>query len=429
MTTAGQADQSASEGPRPLAGHRSALILLLLAYTLSITDRMILSVLFTPIKAEFGLSDTQLGLLGGLAFAIFYATLGIPVARLADRGNRKLIIVLSLVVFSVFTVLCGFAVGLVTLILFRIGVGIGEAGVNPASQSIVADYYPPEKRSSAMAILMLGANIGMIFGFIVGGAISEHYGWRVALIAVGAPGVLLTFFVMAFLKEPPRGTFESEAHDTPAPVREIFLRLWHAPATRFLVFAITLQAMLGYGLAQWLPSFLMRTHGIAEAQAGAVMGLVFGVAGILGAITGGKLCDRAARGGNHHIPRLLGNVTLIAVPILAIAFQVPHLVASLPLFFIPIFLINFYLGPSLGLVQTLSPVRMRAVSAALVMLAMNLIGLGLGPVLIGVGSDLLEPAFPGRGLAIALSIAALTGLVSAYFFRRSAAALANAKAE
>jgi predicted MFS family arabinose efflux permease len=426
MTTV---EPSASDGPRPLAGHRSALILLLLAYTLSITDRMILSVLFTPIKAEFGLSDTQLGLLGGLAFAIFYATMGIPVARLADRGNRKLIIVLSLFIFSVFTVLCGFAVGLVTLILFRIGVGIGEAGVNPSSQSIIADYYPPEKRSSAMAILMLGANIGMIFGFIVGGAISEHYGWRMALMAVGAPGVLLTFFVMIFLKEPPRGTFENEAHAAPPPVHEIFSRLWHTPAARFLVFAVTLQAMLGYGLAQWLPSFFMRTHGIAETQAGATMGLVLGVAGILGAITGGKLCDRAAQRGNHEIPRLLGKVTLIAVPILAIAFQVPHLIASLPVFFVPIFLINFYLGPSLGLVQTLSPVRMRAVSAALVLLSMNLVGLGLGPVLIGAASDLLEPAFPGRGLAVALSIAALTGLVSAYFFRRSANAMAASSAD
>ena len=201
-------DQAASADAKPLAGHRGALVLLLLAYTLSITDRMILSVLFTPIKAEFGLSDTQLGLLGGLAFAIFYATLGIPVARWADRGNRKIIIVLSLLIFSVFTVLCGFAVGIITLILFRIGVGIGEAGVNPASQSIVADYYPPKRRSSAMAILMLGANIGMIFGFIVGGAISEQFGWRVALMAVGAPGILLTLVVMMFLKEPARGTFE-----------------------------------------------------------------------------------------------------------------------------------------------------------------------------------------------------------------------------
>lgn len=423
MSTAEQIDHEISKSSTPLSGHRSALILLLLAYTLSITDRMILSVLFTPIKAEFGLSDTQLGLLGGLAFAVFYATLGIPVARLADRGNRKLIIVLSLFIFSVFTVLCGFAVGLVTLILFRIGVGIGEAGVNPASQSIVADYYPAEKRSSAMAILMLGANIGMIFGFIVGGAISENYGWRAALMAVGAPGILLTFVVMVFLKEPARGTFEAEAQSAPPPVRETLSRMWHTPAMRFLVMAITVQAMMSYGLAQWLPSFLMRTHGIAETQAGAIMGLVFGLAGILGAITGGKLCDRAAKRGNHNIPRLLGKSTLIAVPFLAIAFQVPHMIASLPLFFIPIFLINFYLGPSLGLVQTLSPVRMRAVSAALVMLSMNLIGLGLGPVLIGAASDSLEALFPGRGLAMALSLAALTGLLSVVLFLRSSRAM------
>lgn len=418
-------DQATSAGAKPLAGHRGALVLLLLAYTLSITDRMILSVLFTPIKAEFGLSDTQLGLLGGLAFAIFYATLGIPVARWADRGNRKIIIVLSLLIFSVFTVLCGFAVGIITLILFRIGVGIGEAGVNPASQSIVADYYPPKRRSSAMAILMLGANIGMIFGFIVGGAISEQFGWRVALMAIGAPGILLTFVVMIFLKEPARGTFEGVTDTTPPPIMESFKRLWGTPATRFLVIAVTIQSMLGYGLAQWLPSFMMRSYGIGEAQAGAILGLVLGLAGMLGALTGGVLSDRVARDGNHKIPRLLALTTLIAVPILAVAFHVPELLLSLPVFFVPIFLINFYLGPSLGLVQTLSPVPMRAVSAALVMLSINLIGLGIGPVLIGVVSDLLEPVFPDRGLALALSFAALLGLVSAFCFRQSSMAMAR----
>ena len=166
----------------PLKGHRSALTLLVLAFTLSIADRMILSILFPDIKAEFGLSDMQLGLLGGLTFALFYATLGIPIARLADQYNRKIILIVCLVLFSVMTALSGFASGFIMLLLLRIGVGVGEAGVNPSSHSIIADYFPAHRRAFAMAILMVGANLGMMLGFAGGGFIAEHYGWRVALI-------------------------------------------------------------------------------------------------------------------------------------------------------------------------------------------------------------------------------------------------------
>ena len=172
QSTANQASAS------PLPGHRTALSMLVLAYTLSITDRMILSILFPDIKAEFGVSDTQLGLLGGLSFALFYATLGIPIARLSDQYSRKWIIAACLALFSLMTLLSGWATGFIMLLLLRIGVGVGEAGVNPASHSIIADYFPAKRRSFAMAILMLGANLGMMIGFVGGGLIAEEHGWK-----------------------------------------------------------------------------------------------------------------------------------------------------------------------------------------------------------------------------------------------------------
>ncbi|HCL48497.1 MAG TPA: MFS transporter, partial [Rhodobiaceae bacterium] len=176
---------------QPLAGHRKTLTLLMLAFTLSMCDRMILSVLFPDIKAEFGLSDTELGLLGGISFALFYATMGVPIARLSDQYSRKIIIITSLVIFSLMTAFSGLAAGFISLLVLRIGVGIGEAGVGPARHSIIADYFPPKRRAFAMAILMLGGSLGMILGFVGGGIIAEAYNWRVAMVSVGLPGLLL----------------------------------------------------------------------------------------------------------------------------------------------------------------------------------------------------------------------------------------------
>jgi MFS family permease len=240
MTTVKQASGAIPEAAKT-SPHRLALLLLVLAYTLSIADRMILSILFPNIKAEFGLSDAQLGLLGGFSFALFYATLGIPIARLADRYSRKMIIVVSLAIFSLMTALSGWAAGLISLFVFRIGVGIGEAGVNPASHSMIADYFPAHRRAFAMAILMLGANVGMILGFAAGGVIAEHYGWRIALMSVGFPGLLLAFVFVWLLREPPRGSFEDYAksikptertnpveQSSPSPATSRFRSHWYA---------------------------------------------------------------------------------------------------------------------------------------------------------------------------------------------------------
>ncbi len=400
-----------------LPGHRTALLFLTLAYTVSIIDRMILSVLFVPIKAEFGLSDASLGLLGGLAFAVFYATLGIPIARLADSGNRKSIIVLSLFIFSITTALSGFASGLMMLVVLRVLVGVGEAGVNPASHSIMADYYPPARLSSAMAILMAGNSLGSIIGLVAGGIISEQFGWRMAFIAAGVPGIILGLLMIPFFREPPRGTFATApvAEATPS-VMETTRALLARPATRYLAIALTLQASLSYGLAQWLPSFMVRSHGLDLAQAGGLLGLIVGPIGILGTVLGGRFADRAAIAGLHRVPALVAVSAALAVPFLMLSFQIADLWTFMTALLVAVFLANIYFGPAMGLVQTLVQPRIRAVTAALISLSMNLCGLGLGPFVIGTLSDTFETVWPGYGLGGALTMASLIGLVSGYYF-------------
>ncbi len=432
MTTVKQASGAIPEAAKtsPLNGHRQALLLLVLAYTLSIADRMILSILFPNIKAEFGLSDAQLGLLGGFSFALFYATLGIPIARLADRYSRKMIIVVSLAIFSLMTALSGWAAGLISLFVFRIGVGIGEAGVNPASHSMIADYFPPRRRAFAMAILMLGANVGMILGFAAGGVIAEYYGWRIALMSVGFPGLLLAVVFMWLLREPPRGGFDGLAKsakpaEPPPPIHKTAQTMWRNPALRHLLLGSIVTGMLAYGLMQWLPTFFIRSHEMTQSQVGVMMALFFGILGASGALLSGKLADRFSSKGFQYGMWMVAGAMALAIPFWTAAFWVDNLALAMALFIIPAFTGNFYLGPSLALIQTLSPVPMRAVASAIAMFCLNLIGMGLGPLIIGLLSDSLIPVFGDASLKIALASFCLLGLWGAFHFALCGKALAR----
>ena len=381
----------------------TALLLLVGAYTLSITDRMILTVLFEPIRLEFGVSDTQMGLLGGLSFALFYATLGIPIARAADRGSRKLIIVVSLVVFSLMTALSGLAVGFVMLLLLRIGVGVGEAGVSPASQSIIADFYPKERRASAMSVLIVGANVGMIIGYLVGGFVSQYYGWRVALVVVGLPGLALAAVMFARLREPVRGAFETPVPgaDSSPTILQTAAFMFGSPAVRQLLIASTLSGTVTYGLTTWLPAFFVRSHGLSQSEVGLLMALAFGVVGAVGAFVGGKWVDRLSRGGLERGLWMIAATQVAVVPLSVLAYQIDSLALALAFFALPVLVSPFYLGPTLALIQTLSPVPMRAVAAAIKMLCLNLVGMGLGPLIVGFLSDVLtrcvRRSFAARG--------------------------------
>jgi MFS family permease len=410
---------------QPLAGHRATLTLLMLAYTLSMCDRMILSILFPDIKVEFGLTDTQLGLLGGISFALFYATMGLPIARLSDQYSRKWIIIASLIVFSLMTAFSGFALGFISLLILRIGVGIGEAGVNPASQSIIADYFPPQGRAFAMAILMLGGSLGMMFGFVGGGFIAEAYSWRIAMISVGVPGLLLAVFMARSLKEPARGTYETETPLPPPPIRTTAVAMWANPAMRHLIAGSVIAGMMGYGFTQWLPTFFMRAHDLSQSQAGLLMAGVFGITAAIGALTAGKWFDRLSKRGYQYGMRMLAIVPFFTIPFFIMGLLADNLTTAILLFIIPGFAGNYVIGPTIAMIQTLSPVNMRAVSSAIKMLCLNLIGLGLGPLLVGMLSDFLTPFYGEGALAIGLAYFTLIGLWGSLHFFLCARALAR----
>ncbi len=422
-------DPVTSTASQPLAGHRTALTLLMLAYTLSMCDRKILSILFPDIKAELGLSDTQLGLLGGISFALFYATMGLPIARLSDQYSRKRIIIVSLVIFSLMTAFSGMAAGFITLLLFRIGVGIGEAGVNPASHSIIADYFPPQRRAFAMAILMLGGSLGMMLGFVGGGFIAEAYSWRIAMVSVGVPGLLLAVVIARSLREPARGTYETETPPPPPPILTTAATMWANPAMRHLMAGSVVAGLAGYGFTQWLPTFFIRAHDLSQSQTGMVMAGVFGILGAIGALVAGKLFDHLSIRGFEHGMRMLALVPFVTIPFFIMGLLADNLTTAMLLFIIPGFAANYVIGPTIAMIQTLSPVHMRAVSSAIKMLCLNLIGLGLGPLLVGLLSDLLTPHYGEDALSVALAYFALVGFWGSLHFWLCARALVKQKTQ
>lgn len=411
---------------QPLAGSGTVLTLLMLAYTLSMCDRMILSILFPDIKAEFGISDTQLGFLGGISFALFYATMGLPIAKLSDRYSRKWIIIISLVIFSLMTAFSGIAAGFVSLLIFRIGVGIGEAGVNPASYSIIADYFPPQRRAFAMAILMLGGSLGMMLGFVGGGFIAEAYNWRVALVSVGLPGLLLAFLMAKVLREPDRGTFENEVSEQklePPPILTTVLAMWANPPMRHLIAGAIIAGLVGYGFTQWLPTFFMRAHDLSQSETGMLMAGVFGITGAIGALAAGKMFDKLSVRGFEYGLRMLAVVPFVTIPFFILGLLADDLTTAILFFIVPGFAANYVIGPVTAMIQTLSPVNMRAVSAAIMMLCLNLIGLGLGPLMVGALSDLLVRFYGESSLSVGLAYFSLIGIWGSLHFFLCARAL------
>jgi len=268
------------------------LFMLVLVFTSSHIDRQIMGILGQPIKESLMISDTQLGLLTGIMFAVFYATLGMPMAMWADRHNRRNLISFSVFLWSLMTALCGAATNFVQLLLLRIGVGVGEAGSNPPSHSIIADLYPPERRATAMAIFGTGINWGILFGFLLGGWINEWFGWRTAFVVVGLPGIFLAILVRYTVKEPPRGYSEQRQEAVKPPAFSTVVKfMWHNPVLRHIVIAGALISFTGYASVIWIPIYLVRIHEMGTGEAGSYLALLIGVGGALGIYLGGRLAD------------------------------------------------------------------------------------------------------------------------------------------
>jgi len=420
QSEAGQmADPSQVPAQAPAQGRTYVLILLTLVYTSSYVDRQIMAILLPYIKVDMHLSDTALGFLSGTAFALFYATLGIPVAALADRKSRKTIITVALVIWSGMTALCGLAQNFWQLAAARIGVGVGEAGSSPPSHSMIADLYPAHERATAMAFYGLGINAGLLIGFLFGGWITEIYGWRAALLSVGLPGLALAALVWFTLREPPRGFADGlhgRARAPAAPIGQVFAHMWHTKALRHIIAGATLVSFNGYAGTIWIPAFLVRNHGFTAGVIGTNLALIIGVAGGLGTFLGGVLADRLSKRDLRWRMWVIAAAMVIAAPFgVATLFTESKLWVWL-LFIPPAAVGALYVGPSFAMVQTLVDVKMRATASAILLFIVNLVGLGMGPQVVGILSDLLRPLAGEDSLRWAIMICGITALWGALHF-------------
>ena len=368
-----------------------ALGLLVVVYVFNFIDRSILSILNQPIKDELQVSDTAMGFLGGIAFATFYTFVGIPLARLADRGVRRNILTVCLALWSAMTVLSGLVLNFWQLLLARIGVAVGEAGGSPPSHSMISDLFPAHQRATALGIYSLGIPIGSMIGYLAGGWINEAFDWRTAFLVVGVPGLILAVLVRFTLKEPPRGQAEGLKMKTgaPPPVMEVFAYLWGLKSFKFLSLGAALHAFVGYGVGYWIPPMFYRSHGLGSMEMGQAL-FFLGFAGIASTFLGGYLADKLARSDVRWYVWLPGLATLISVPFAAFTYLWHDASVALWVYTIPYLLGSFYLGPTFSLTQGLVGLRMRALAASILLFVLNLIGMGLGPQFTGIASDLLN---------------------------------------
>ncbi|HVN85692.1 MAG TPA: MFS transporter [Candidatus Binatia bacterium] len=418
MALPAHAVQPAPEAAAGEARYRAyVLALLVVVYIFNFIDRQILAILLQPIKDDLHISDTALGFLSGFAFAAFYTTMGLPLARLADVWVRRSLIAVGLGVWSVMTALCGAARGFGELALARIGVGVGEASCTPAAHSLLADYFPAHQRATALSIYSAGIYIGVGIGFWLGGWVNDAFGWRVAFAIVGLPGCLLAVVVRLTIREPPRGGRAQPAAATPdfSAVRATLRTL---PAFWLLSFAGAFQSFGGYGIGSWIAVFFIRVHHLKPAELGLYLALISSLSGSCGAFLGGWLSDRW-----HEYPRARFYVAAagaaLGAPLNWAVLLQSNPAAALWLA-VPAGLCNAaWLGPTASLIQEMVVPEMRAVTAAVFLFIVNLIGLGAGPQTVGILNDAL-----GRpdSIRYSLMLVVLSNAVAAVLFVRAARA-------
>lgn len=375
-----------------VAPQRSAslvLLLLLLAYILNFLDRQILGILAQPIKADLNLSDTEFGAIGGLAFALLYSLLGVPLALLADKTSRSGVIAGSLAVWSGFTALCGTAAGYGQLFLYRLGVGVGEAGGVAPSYALIADYFPPDRRARALAIFSLGIPIGLAAGTLIGAYIAHAVSWRAAFLVMGIAGVLLAPVLRFIVRDVPR----KQASALQAPLRDAFAILARKPAFWLLAFASSASSLCGYGLALWTPSVLMRSFGLDLLSTGNFLASLLLIGGSAGVFAGGWFADRLGAADRGWYAKLPAIAWIVTAPAWAFGLFAPNLWVAWPLLLVGNGLNILWLGPVTTAVQHLVPRPMRSTASASFLLINNLVGLGVGPLLMGHLSDVLKSTY------------------------------------
>jgi predicted MFS family arabinose efflux permease len=394
------------------------LIIMMLVYTINIADRYVMSTVLEPIRLELKLTDGGIAFLTGVSLALFYVTLGIPLSWVADRHNRRNLLAASLVIWSAMTALCGLSQGYWQLLLARIGVGVGEAGGTPACNSIVADYFPANRRPMAMTVFALGAPIGAWLGADVAGAVANAYGWRAAFLALGVPGVLVGAIVYLTIKEPVRGRLDAVVDDATPTIAETMRLLWKQKAAFHMVMGGGVSAFWGWGLMWFTPTFLQRSFNLSVGEAGAVVGPIHLIAGIAASLFTAWLLARPAFTDPRRIVWLLAGVTAAATIPSFIVYWTHSLSTATIMLWIFIPAIYFYIGPAMALIQNLAPCKMRAMFIAVSLLSANVLNLIVAPQGVGWLSDYF--AGPGGADAASLRLALLflapTGFWAAWHY-------------
>jgi MFS family permease len=402
---------------------RYAMWLLMGIYTINFLDRQVINILAEPIKKDLHLADWQLGLMSGLAFALFYTVLGIPIARFAERSNRPVIIGTAVAVWSGFTALCATATNFWQLIIYRIGVGVGEAGCTPPAHSLISDYVPKEKRASALAFYSMGTPIGSLLGLVMGGLVADAYGWRTAFLVAGVPGLAFAALAIFTLKEPRRIMAQHAAQVAAASATfgETMTYLAKRRTFWLIAFAAAVKAFIGYGHAPFTASFFLRNHTEEVAQLAAMfnlqslgflglaLGLIGGTAGAIGSIAGGMIADKFGKNDLRGYMVTPAIASLLTIPIFIFAMTVESAAVGLCVLAINGFLGTLWYGPVYGTAQSVVPPHMRATASA------NLIGLGLGPLGVGLLSDWLNHGLglgSAEGVRWALILSASVGVIA-----------------
>ncbi|NIB42447.1 MFS transporter [Pseudomaricurvus alkylphenolicus] len=386
--------------------------MLFLVYMFNFVDRQLLVILQESIKQDLGFSDTQLGMMSGFAFALLYVSFGIPIARMADRGNRRNIVALSLGIWSLMTAICGLSYSFIQMLLARMGVAVGEAGGGPPALSMISDLYSEKNRATAMSIYSSGIYAGLIAGYVFGGWLGDTYGWRTAFIVIGLPGVLLAALLMYTVEEPARYRPNGEIQDTgkkQEPFIETLRMLWNITAFRYIAIAGGLSCFSSYGIGNWMPSYLLRSFEVSTAEVGLWMGLTAGVGGLLGTFGGGVLVDKLKTSDKRWYIWLPAIAMLGTIPVGMVILTTNNENLAIALNGLTVLLFATWLAPIIALSHELVGPERRAQATAVLFFLINIIGMGMGPASVGILSDAMTSAEGVDSLSYAMMAALVFG--------------------
>jgi len=396
------------------------LMMLVIVYASSHVDRNIVGILGQAIKESLLISDTELGILTGLAFAAFYATLGMPMAMWADRHNRRNLISVSVALWSLATVMCAAAQNYWQLLIARMCVGVGEAGSSPPSHSMISDLFPPEKRATALAIFGTGANIGVLLGLLIGGWINEWLDWRWAFVVVGLPGFAIAWVVRFRVKEPKRGQFDGDSDVAAAPpLRKVFSVMLRSALMRNAVLGSTFIVFSAYGVGFWIAVYLVRVHEMSTGIAGTLLALIGGVIGGIGTLFSGWLADKLAVHNPGWRAWVIAGAFIISAPFSVGVYLLDDPFWVIALYVVPAFFGGAFIGPGFAIIQSNMPVEMRSVAAGITLFVLNILGLSLGPLLVGVISDMMSASMGVDSVRYGLLLMIVMTLIGSAFYIRA----------